>query len=510
MVVVLDSPVRLCTSWLKKPLGTQSKTPVSLRRRLDTYGYAPESILYDKEETILCAMAQTGSNFDSFWSGCNKVKSLEWLNPMVKTTKDIINCIMPGTHSAEICGAIDGTIFSSLTKVQGGTTAVESETSLSFYEKLVGSVYDSIETTYKARTAGGNFSRCKDSANDDFCAPGKVVKFEHNGIQVNGDHATRITNNELHVVASRFPRMRAPAGSTNVVFKSLNGSLACLLIPEGAWTNCDGEGSGKFRAEKLYVVAIWDVRHEKPLDADFSNFDRTFRYQAGTVESVAVNKNPAVVCGAGLHFFLTLDGANNYYHQANGNTLKNAQKYFEQMLEGLPELPKYLSSPEHRVGQKIVAAAGSNGDVDDTPPETYDGAAALDLGDGDVVGVALNCGDTSTYSSDVEPTPYLASRPDRETEVRNAQLLSFRARLRYSAKMFRSHCEAVRAMLDPQEKEDADIMSKRIDEIPTDRVEDMDTAAEVFAEVDRFRVETTRKYIDPNATHKHSSLYFSY
>ena len=122
------------------------------------------------------------------------------------------------------------------------------------------------------------------------------VNISHGSVSVSGNHAVRVEGDRLHVLASRLPRMQPPAGASHVVFKSLKHGLACLLLPDDTWTNCDG-GGGKFRAEKLYVVAVWSFHGNSPAELDASNYDRSYRYVAGELGSTKTRRSSAApVC----------------------------------------------------------------------------------------------------------------------------------------------------------------------------------------------------------------------
>ena len=527
MGIVVDSPVRVCNTWLKQPLGPVQKGPISMRRRLDTYGYAPESIKYCDQETALIA-TQSG-NRDLEMPQMSR-KAIEWLNPMEATTDGKTKFSITDALSSKknlvhgIISILEGTKFVDLIKTQGQTTAVETSCSLMHSLNLVDAVGAAcVAERIWPKMAGNMSSRGKGGAMLEDAKQGTTADFAHGAVKVSGNHAVRFDNNRLRVLASSMPRMRPPAGASHVVFKSLSDGLACLLLPDDTWTNCDG-GGGKFRAEKLYVVAVWNFGSSSPADSDTSNFNRSYRYVAGRLATTPVNKNPKVVCGAGLHFFLSMEEANNYFHRVDATRLRQVRAYFER---ALAQLPADWNKPDGRLAVAARRAEAAASGTVTTPGAAAASAPSAGVASGEVNsdaflelsgvrGPTLPSGDEEdtdekrTYSSVVEPTVYLAERPDREQEVRKAQLRSFRVRLRYSGSMFRAHYNAVRDMLDVDETIAACALLDLIGRIRGDCVEGVEEAVAVFKDADEFRVNTTRRYIDPNAARVPSSLYWCY
>ena len=501
MGLVVDSPVRVCHTWLKKPLGPVQKGAISMRRRLDTYGYAPESIEYCDQETIIAASD----------SGTLKVEysrfgeAIEWLNPMSSAALGddgfpqlVVALTGCKTDYRALTSVLEGSLFCDITEVQDQKTAVETAMSLALnleHVKAVGCA------KAKARAAG-NMSSCRRGTVLEDAKPGAPVGFSHGAVSISGNHAVRLENNRLHVLASRLPRMQPPAGASHVVFKSLKHGVACLLLPEDAWTNSDGSRSGgKFRAEKLYVVAVWNLSTDSPAESDVSGHDSSFVYRAGEIAATAVDKNPGVLYGAGLHFFLSLEEANMYNGgRIDADKLQQVRDYFERRLTQIPA--------DWNTARAL--AAGAAVDSGSVLPAPQTGTLEILEENKPPADFKEDTDEKRTYSRYVEPTAYLAERPDREQEVRRAQLQSFRVRLRYSENMFRAHYDAVREMLDEDESAAACALLDRISSVRDDRVEGIEEASSVFKDADEFRANTTRRYIDPSAMRVTSSIYFRY
>ena len=127
MKLVVDSPVRICHTWLKKPLGPVQKCAVLMRRHLDTYGYAPESIEYCDQETIIAASDTNFVDYPMF------SRVVGWLNlmtlPSNKTDEDSSRFVSLlttyNTSARNIVPLIEGTGFCNLTEVQGQKAAIE-------------------------------------------------------------------------------------------------------------------------------------------------------------------------------------------------------------------------------------------------------------------------------------------------------------------------------------------------------------------------------------------------
>ena len=548
-----------------------------MRRRLDTYGYAPGHIEYNKEETIMMATHTLNARGVVPIYEANR-KMLEWLNPMNEIVGKfvVMSILLPSKHvPLSLCEAVDGTAYSNLTAVDGQNVAVESDLSLATSQKLAECLESAINNEKLLKNVQNWNKYCgkqvcpgnqtgphkKAHMSSDDSAASKGVSFNFSETYVNGNHATRITNNELHVVASSTRRMQPPAGATNVVFKSLSNSLACLLIPDDTWTNCDGAGSGKFRSERVYVVAIWDNRNGKPLDSDKSIADHSFQYKKRELAYAHANKDRLLKCAGGLHFFVTIEEANNYSYKMDAEELQQAQNYFEQLLADLPDnwnesfcvevsgthnsdvtttsAPTEGSETDDSENTKAAAsipAEGSNiydsentkaaasipaeeSDTEDS--ENTKAAASIPADDYSTDEPAADGLTVSTYNIEDEPaeetrimrfqggTTEVAQYSDQETDFRNAQLRSFRVRLQYSNKLFLSHLEALRDMLDSRELELAYSIVECIDNIQSNSVEGIREAADAFEAADKFRYDTTIRYIDPKATRVNSSLYFT-
>ena len=511
MGIVVESPVRDCSRWLRQPLGPIKKAPyLSMRYRLDKYGYAPGDIEYCGDELMaLALLEETYRRSELVVSDRDLRRGLGWLNIMKSSSDGVSICSMLASlgkvaKPEEIQEVVKGTKYGNVTQVQGQTVAVESDKSVELNQKLIALVHgfawaprsSSGRLHVRAGTHGGGSCPPKQGARAvEDARPGATADFAHGALKVTGNHAVRLEKDRLHVLASSMPRMQPPAGASHVVFKSLSGGLACLLLPDDTWTNCDG-GGGKFRAEKLYVVAVWNFGTDSPADSDTSNYDRSYRYVAGKLATARVNKDPKVVCGAGLHFFLSIKEANKYYHRAGDAKVQQAQAYFEQMIADLPD-----DWSDRDTKSTPAAAENAVTTLAVVQPELKAAELAESIGED----ITEKC----TYSADFEPTAYLATRADREQEVRRAQLRSFRVRLRYSKRMFRAHCSEVRDMLSVRDMEMACSISERIDSVRDYCVEGIEEAAAVFKDADEFRFYTLKTYVDPNVEMKGPSMHFA-
>lgn len=504
MGIVVQSPVRVCNDWPKR-LRTppQKNGELSMRQCLDSYGYAPGNIKYRKEDADpLSFMRQAiGCYYSVSDADCKK---LEWLD----TGKQLVSGMRVENpkvlkYSLEIVEKLAACVKDvqhiDLVQVLGQNTGVESEKSLEMSQELIRLVYDPNCAVQKFKSAHlfgkqaafgsswfpkGRPSRMlEDSSNTS-------ANFSHRGTVVTDKHAVRVENNKLQVIASGAPRMRAPAGASHVVFKSLRSGIACMLLPDDTWTNHDGTGAGKFRAESLYVVAIWNVHEKAPVGGDSSNFHYSFRYNVGQVASTEVNKDPKVTCGSGLHFFLSMEEANKYYHKVDADHLHQVQAYFEQMLAAVPT-----------DWNKRAAAVAA-----EQPPVYQEQKRVQDV----CVVEQPPAYQEHKQVRDVRDAQQTVADAAQARDVYAAQLRSFAVRFRYSKRTFQTHCELVREMLDASETERARAITERIDRIPVDSLESVAEASAAFRDADAFRAITVQKYIDLDlgANERGSSMYF--
>jgi len=493
----VESPIHRVRFWgNRSPKITPPNS--SLRKELDRAGFAPRKGNYSESDHLLLILHNIDKElmrnvrsrgFEALVTDhTSRRLSLKYIQSLPKYTTDETSRDLWKSLGADVVKATWNVLYNTEDQL-----AVEGE----FMGDTVESVARQMklnEMVYRLSAGMKQVGLCgskKNPVDSTFTQVKEITDFKSKNTFVGPNHAVKFEDNRMTVLASVYPRRPPPPGARTVVYKSLKGSLACLLLPQYTWTNNAGT-YGKFRAEKLYVVRIVSVHGLEQLNSDVSYYNHPraseFTYAADTMITTPVNYDPNVKCGMGLHFFLSLEEANEYYHNLAPNELATVRDKFEEGLSGLDE--SWIDSPAV-CGSDIVPLHGS------VPAEEPEGAS----------GVA---------SGDIQQVQQPESS-DEEISMRRTQIKSFRARLDYSTKMFDAHCESIVAVMGESEKaESADIKTKIAaicEPSETDSKDAFGSALEttvlVFMHADTFREKTLKKYVNPNISGKQSSLFFS-
>ncbi len=125
------------------------------------------------------------------------------------------------------------------------------------------------------------------------------------------------------------------------IYKACRNSISTLELLPDSITNETRDGVvnsdfAKFRTNKAKVISIVNPETNEQLDSDCSGYSPSFVYKVGKEVSTIFDPNINKVCGGGIHYFKTYEGALSWYYQhhykTNGKYIwyyENGQKEFE-------------------------------------------------------------------------------------------------------------------------------------------------------------------------------------
>ncbi len=120
----------------------------------------------------------------------------------------------------------------------------------------------------------------------------------------------------------------------SLVYKACKNSVVTLELLSDSITNEQRDGVvdsnfAKFRTNKVKVISIINPETDEQLDKDCSVYDHNFVYKDGQIIKTIFERNINMICGGGIHYFKTYEGALSWYYRDHIKTNGKCNRYYD-------------------------------------------------------------------------------------------------------------------------------------------------------------------------------------